>query len=50
MELDPNSNAYITIDKIKEVRHNHTKAFYELQEKIMPEWKKWKSKLEYSLV
>lgn len=32
------------------VYHNHTKAFYELQEKIMPDWKKWKTKLEYSLV
>ena len=32
------------------VHHNHTKAFYELQEKIMPDWKKWKTKLEYSLV
>lgn len=32
------------------VHHNHTKAFYDLQEKIMPDWKKWKTKLEYSLV
>jgi len=32
------------------VHHNHTKAFYELQEKMMPDWKKWKTKLEYSLV
>ncbi len=32
------------------VHHNHTKAFYELQEKFMPDWKKWKTKLEYSLV
>jgi predicted metal-dependent hydrolase len=32
------------------VHHNHTKAFYELQEKIMPDWKKWKTKLEYCLV
>lgn len=32
------------------VYHNHTKAFYELQEEIMPDWKKWKTKLEYSLV
>jgi predicted metal-dependent hydrolase len=32
------------------VYHNHTKAFYTLQEKMMPDWKKWKEKLEYSLV
>ena len=32
------------------IHHNHTKAFYDLQEKIMPDWKKWKTKLEYSLV
>lgn len=32
------------------VHHNHTKAFYDLQEKLFPEWKKWKTKLEYSLV
>ncbi|MFN6946906.1 MAG: M48 family metallopeptidase [Cytophagaceae bacterium] len=32
------------------VHHNHTKAFYDLQEKIMPDWKKWKERLERSLV
>lgn len=32
------------------IEHNHTSAFYTLQEKIMPDWKKWKSVLEYSLV
>ncbi|HWK03800.1 MAG TPA: SprT family zinc-dependent metalloprotease [Puia sp.] len=31
------------------VYRNHTKAFYRLQEKVMPDWKKWKEKLEYSL-
>jgi len=31
------------------VYHNHNKAFYNLQEAIMPDWKKWKEKLEYSL-
>ncbi|GGF38511.1 M48 family metallopeptidase [Echinicola marina] len=31
------------------VHHNHTKAFYDLQEKIMPDWKKWKERLEMSL-
>jgi len=32
------------------IHHNHNKAFFELQEKMMPDWKKWKTKLEYSLV
>lgn len=32
------------------VHHNHTKAFYDLQELIMPDWRKWKERLEYSLV
>ena len=32
------------------VHHNHTKAFYDLQQKIMPDWKKWKERLEHCLV
>lgn len=32
------------------VHHNHTKNFYDLQEFMMPDWKKWKEKLEHSLV
>lgn len=31
------------------IHHNHTKAFYDLQERIMPDWKKWKTKLEKTL-
>jgi len=31
------------------IHHNHTKAFYELQESIMPDWKKWKERLENTL-
>ncbi len=31
------------------VHHNHTKAFYDLQETIMPDWKKWKQRLENTL-
>lgn len=32
------------------VHHNHTKAFQSLQSRMMPDWKKWKDRLEYSLV
>lgn len=32
------------------VHHNHTKAFFDLQESIMPDCKKWKLKLEQSMV
>ncbi len=28
------------------VHHNHTKAFYELLESEMPDWKRWKERLE----
>ncbi|WKN29764.1 SprT family zinc-dependent metalloprotease [Porifericola rhodea] len=31
------------------VHHNHTKVFYALQEKMMPDWKKWKERLEFIL-
>ncbi len=31
------------------VHHNHTKAFFNLQSRTMPDWKKWKDRLEYSL-
>lgn len=31
------------------IHHNHTKSLYDLQEKIMPDWKKWKERLETSL-
>lgn len=32
------------------IHHNHTKAFYDLQDIIMPDWKKWKERLERDLV
>lgn len=28
------------------VHHNHSRAFFDLQNKEMPDWEKWKSKLE----
>lgn len=31
------------------IHHNHTRAFYNLQEIIMPDWKKWKERLETTL-
>lgn len=32
------------------VHHNHTKAFQSLQSRMMPDWRKWKDRLEYSLL
>lgn len=32
------------------VYHNHGKLFQELLERMMPDWRKWKEKLEYSLI
>jgi hypothetical protein len=32
------------------IHHNHTRAFYDLQETIMPDWKKWKERLETTLM
>lgn len=31
------------------VHRNHTKEFQNLQSRIMPDWRKWKERLEYSL-
>lgn len=31
------------------VHYNHTKAFFDLQGKLMPDWKKWKERLERTL-
>ncbi len=31
------------------VHHNHTRTFYALQRKMMPDCEKWKERLEYSL-
>lgn len=32
------------------VHYNHTKKFFELQSRLMPDWEKWKEKLEMMLV
>lgn len=32
------------------IHHNHTASFYKVQEKMMPDWKKWKDRLERILV
>jgi predicted metal-dependent hydrolase len=31
------------------VHHSHTKPFFDLQSRMLPDWKKWKERLEYSL-
>lgn len=31
------------------VHHNHTKAFQSLQSRMLPDWRKWKDRLEYFL-
>ena len=31
------------------VNRNHDRAFFDLQNKMLPDWKKWKDRLEYSL-
>lgn len=31
------------------VHHSHTKPFFDLQNRILPDWKKWKDRLEYCL-
>ena len=41
---------YVIIHELAHlVHHNHTKAFYNLQHRLLPDWQKWKDRLEYSL-
>lgn len=41
---------YVVIHELAHlVHHNHTKTFFDLQNRIMPDWKKWKERLEYFL-
>ena len=42
---------YVIVHELSHVVHpNHGKAFLNLQSKILPDWQKWKERLEYSLV
>jgi len=41
---------YVVVHELCHLVHRkHNKKFYALQEKIMPDWKRWKDKLEYCL-
>jgi predicted metal-dependent hydrolase len=41
---------YVIIHELSHlVYYSHNKAFYALQNRIMPDWEKWKDRLEYSL-
>ena len=41
---------YVVIHELAHlVHHNHTKPFFDLQNRMMPNWKKWKDRLEYFL-
>lgn len=41
---------YVIIHELTHLVHrNHTKPFFDLLSRILPDWKKWKERLEYSL-
>jgi len=41
---------YVILHELCHLVHpNHNKSFLNLQERIMPDWKKWKERLEYCL-
>ena len=41
---------YVIVHELSHlVHHNHTKAFQNLQSRMLPEWRKWKDRLEYGL-
>lgn len=42
---------YVVIHELCHLIHpNHSKEFYELQNKMMPDWEKWKLRLEKTLI
>lgn len=41
---------YVVVHELAHlVHHNHTKPFFDLLSRILPDWKKWKDRLEYGL-
>lgn len=41
---------YVVIHELAHLVHrNHTKPFFDLLSRILPDWKKWKERLEYGL-
>ncbi|MCK0205591.1 M48 family metallopeptidase [Ornithobacterium rhinotracheale] len=41
---------YVIIHELCHLIHqNHSKAFFQLQSREMPDWEKWKGKLEHFL-
>ena len=50
MKAPKGSIEYVVFHELCHLVHpNHTKSFFNLQERIMPDWKKWKDRLEYSM-
>jgi predicted metal-dependent hydrolase len=42
---------YVIVHELSHlIHHNHSKAFQNLQNKILPDWRKWKDRLENTLV
>jgi len=42
---------YVFIHELCHIKHpHHGKEFYSLQEKMMPDWKRWKDRLERVMI